>query len=193
MPRLFCALKIPANVSMELSLLYGGLSGARWIDAENHHITLQFFGDIDRRNANDLALALSAIRRDTFELQIDRLDAFGGSKPHTIFAHIRANPALSELQHEIESIARRLSLIPDRRKFTPHVTLARLRGTSPLEAARYLSLKGGYHCRPFEVNGFELMSSRDSIGGGPYVCEQRYRLGGFNPAAIAAEYSGMPR
>ena len=47
MPRLFTALEIPRNAAMSLSLLRGGLPGARWIDVENYHITLRFIGDVD--------------------------------------------------------------------------------------------------------------------------------------------------
>ena len=42
MPRLFTGLEIPENVMNELSLLRGGLRGARWIEPENYHITLRF-------------------------------------------------------------------------------------------------------------------------------------------------------
>jgi 2'-5' RNA ligase len=47
MPRLFVGLEIPREVGQTLSLLRGGLPGARWIDPENYHITLRFIGDID--------------------------------------------------------------------------------------------------------------------------------------------------
>jgi 2'-5' RNA ligase len=183
MPRLFCALRIPAGLSLDLSQLCGGLSGAKWIDRENYHITLQFFGDVDRHHANDLAVALSGIRRHAFELEIDRLDAFGHSKPHTVYASIKANPTLNELQGEIVAIGRRLGLTQDKRKFAPHVTIARLRGTSPIEAAGYLALKGGFNSRPFPVNAFDLMSSKASIGGGPYITEQRYDLADYDETA----------
>ncbi len=39
MPRLFVALEIPREAALSLSLLRGGLSGARWIDVENYHLT----------------------------------------------------------------------------------------------------------------------------------------------------------
>ena len=51
MPRLFTALEIPRNAAMSLSLLRGGLPGARWIDVENYHITLRFIGDLPGRLA----------------------------------------------------------------------------------------------------------------------------------------------
>lgn len=176
MPRLFCALKIPANLKMQLSLIKGGLNGARWIEPENYHITLRFFGDVNRHIAEDLSIALSGIDRNTFDLEIDRLDVFGNAKPHSLHASIRPIPALLELQGEIERIARRLGLEADRRKFSPHITLARLRGTSQSELAVFIARQGGFFSPPFAVDGFDLLSSKDSIGGGPYITEAGYPL-----------------
>ena len=50
MPRLFTALEIPRDAALSLSLLRGGLPGARWIDVENYHITLRFIGDVEGRD-----------------------------------------------------------------------------------------------------------------------------------------------
>jgi 2'-5' RNA ligase len=58
MPRLFTALEIPHDAAMSLALLRGGLPGARWIDAENYHITLRFIGDVEGHVADEFANAL---------------------------------------------------------------------------------------------------------------------------------------
>jgi 2'-5' RNA ligase len=80
------------------------------------------------------------------------------------------------MQAEQERIAQRLGLPPDQRKFTPHVTLARLRGTSPRQVADYLAMRGGFRAGPFPVVRFVLFSARDSVGGGPYLIEEAYQL-----------------
>lgn len=185
MPRLFCALSLPASLSRQLSELRGGLNGARWIDPENFHITLRFFGDMDRHSANDLVLALSGIERFAMELEVDRLDVFGGSRPRNLHAAIRQTPALMDLQAEIERIARRLKLKTENRKYSPHITLARLNGTTPLEAAGFIASRGGYHSPPFDVTAFDLLSSKDSIGGGPYISEQRFELKNLAESELA--------
>lgn len=176
MPRLFTAIELPASVSLQLSLLRGGLTGARWIDPENYHITLRFFGDIDRHKAHDLSLALSASGRSAFDLEISRLDVFGNAKPHALIASIKPSQALREIASEHERIAQRLHLRPDSRKFTPHITLARLKGASPRALADYLAARGGYSSLPFTVREFQLLSSKASIGGGPYITEEAYDL-----------------
>src|SRR5690606_29801709 len=91
---------------------------------------------------------------------------------------IAPSPELAALQAEIERICQRLGLPPDPRKFVPHVTLARLRNTSPAEVARYLSARGNFAAMPFRVGRFVLMSSRDSVGGGPYIVEEAWPLSG---------------
>lgn len=176
MPRLFCSLKTPADIRLDLSRIKGGLAGARWIEPSNYHITLQFFGDINRHIADDLSLALSGIDRAAFTLEIDRLDVFGHTKPHSLYANIKPVKALMDLQSEIEWIARRLNLKADARKFSPHVTLARLNGTTPLEVAGFIGARGSFQSTSFEVAEFQLLSSKASIGGGPYVTEARYPL-----------------
>jgi len=47
MPRLFTGIEIPPDVGQALSLLRGGLPGARWITPDHYHVTLRFIGDVD--------------------------------------------------------------------------------------------------------------------------------------------------
>jgi 2'-5' RNA ligase len=174
MPRLFTALEIPAAIGFQLSLLRGGLPGARWIDPENYHITLRFIGDIDERTADEVVRALTRIDRPGFELSLSGLDALGGKKPHSIVACVKVSPALKELQAEHERIIQRIGLEPERRKFRPHVTLARIKSASEADAANYLALRGNFRTPPFAVGRFVLLSSRASKGGGPYIMEEAY-------------------
>ncbi|MEI2387280.1 RNA 2',3'-cyclic phosphodiesterase [Breoghania sp. JC706] len=177
MPRLFTGLEIPAEIGMRLSLLRGGLRNARWIEPENYHITLRFIGDIDDRLADEVADALDRIHRDPVEIRLDGLGAFGKDKPHSIHAHVELTPALSELQAEQERIIQRLGLPAERRKFTPHMTICRLRGgTSPAEVANWLAMRGDFQAPPFIAGRFVLFSSKASTGGGPYVIEETYPL-----------------
>ena len=185
MPRLFTALEIPRDAAMSLSLLRGGLPGARWIDVESYHLTLRFFGDVEGHVADEIANALDRVRRPSFSLTLSGVGAFGSKKPHSIYAGVAASPDLIALQAEIERICQRLGLPADPRKFVPHVTVARLRNSSPLDIASYLSGRGNFSTLPFRVGRFVLMSSRDSIGGGPYVVEEAWPLVGADAPRVA--------
>ena len=72
---------------------------------------------------------------------------------------------------------RRAGLPAERRKFIPHVTLARLRDTTPVEVASYIAMRGHFPKLAFTATRFVLYSSRNSVGGGPYVIEAAYPLG----------------
>lgn len=176
MPRLFTALEVPPHVADSLARMRGGVSGARWIDVENYHITLRFIGDVDDRFAVDAANALSFIERPEITVTIDQLDSFGGGKPRAIVARVRSTPALAELQAEQERLLRRLGAPPEARKYTPHVTLARLKNSNAASVAAYLGARGYFPPLKFTAERFVLFSSKDSVGGGPYVVEAEYPL-----------------
>jgi 2'-5' RNA ligase len=176
MPRLFTGIEIPPGIGQALDMLRGGLPGARWIDRENYHLTLRFLGDIDDRDAQEAALALGQVRRHAFDLHLEGLASFGGRKPRAVVASVAPEPALLELQAEQERLMRRIGLEPEGRKYTPHVTLARLRTSTSLDVAEYLSARGYFRTAPFKVSQFVLFSSRASTGGGPYVVEASYPL-----------------
>ena len=176
MPRLFTGLEIPPDLASELALMRGGLTGARWIDVADYHLTLRFIGDIDDRTADAVDEMMAGIRRAPFTVTLEGLDHFGGDKPRAIVARAQPAPALIELQAEQERLLRRLGLPPEPRRYVPHVTLARMRGASQAAVAHYLGTRG-FLTRRFEAERFVLYSARDSVGGGPYVAEADYPLG----------------
>lgn len=176
MPRLFTGLEIPEEISHSLSTLRGGLPGARWIDPENYHVTLRFIGDIDGVSANEIASMLFRVRRRPFEVKLQGLSSFGGKKPRAVVASVAPSRPLMDLQAELEWLMQRVGLDPEGRKFTPHVTLARLRDASNRDVADYLSVRGYFPTQTFMVDRFVLFSSRASVGGGPYVVEAAYPL-----------------
>jgi 2'-5' RNA ligase len=176
MPRLFTALEIPPDIGSSLAALRGGLPGARWIDPENYHLTLRFIGDIDDVLAHEIAMLLGRVRREAFTMQFDGVASFGGRKPRAVFAAAVPSVPLLELQAEQERLLQRLGLEPEGRKFTPHVTLARLRDSSSRQVADYLATRGHFRSPPFPASRFVLFSSKASVGGGPYVVEAGYPL-----------------
>jgi len=187
MPRLFSAIEIPRRIAQRLTTLRSGLSGARWIDPENYHLTLRFIGDVDGATARDFTNALGEIDLPPFDLKLNGLGSFGGKKPRNLFVEIEPSPALDALQRATERAARKAGLPPEGRNFKPHVTLARLRGARPDTVATYLERQGGVRAEPFIVNRFVLYSSRDSVGGGPYVIEAAYDLEDAHAADDANE------
>jgi 2'-5' RNA ligase len=177
MPRIFTGLEIPTEIGQTLSLLRGGLPGARWIDPESYHLTLRFIGDVDFIVAREVASMLDQVKRPSFELRFDGLSSFGGRKPRAVVAAVAPSQALLDLQAEHERLLRRIGLEPEGRKYIPHVTLARLRASSSRQVADYLAGRGLFRSPSFDVDRFVLFSSRASVGGGPYVVEAAFPLG----------------
>ena len=177
MPRLFTGLEIPSTVGFMLSLKRGGLNGARWIDPENYHITLRFIGDVDTHTANEVADGLDRLAEsEAFSIKLNHLGAFGGDKPRALYAGVENNDTLAHLQASQERVLQRLGLSADGRRFVPHVSLARLRGTSAHDLADFIAMAGRFEPLEFPVGRFVLYSSRDSVGGGPYRIEETYPL-----------------
>lgn len=176
MPRLFIALELPEAVVGQLALMRGGIAGARWLEPKDYHVTLRFIGDVDGRAARDIAETLGEISRPKMQVRFDALSWFGGDKPRAIVAKVKPEPALMDLQAELERRLRRVGLEPETRKFTPHVTLARLRGVSQAAMADYLAARGALIAEWFTAERFVLFSAREGSGGGPYVVEAAYPL-----------------
>ena len=130
MPRLFTGLEVPYDVQTALSLKRGGLH-RRALDRSRklpHHAPLhrrrrQPHGQRGQRRARP-AEPFGGVRGAAFDLGI-----FGGDKPRALYAGVENNEALQRLQAAHERVLRRAGLVPDARKFVPHVSLARLRGT----------------------------------------------------------------
>lgn len=176
MPRLFTAIALPDEVRQRLSMLRGGLRGARFIDPDNYHITLRFIGDVDDRTADDAAEALGRIRRGPVKVRIVGVGSFGGRRPHAVHAAVQPTSELTDLHAEQERVLQRIGLPPEPRRFVPHVTLARLRSAKAGEVADWLTVRGGFQAPEFIAHEVALMSSKASVGGGPYLTEGMYAL-----------------
>ena len=177
MYRLFAALPVPTEMWPGLIARQTGLTGASWRPEENFHITLRFFGDLTHHTARDLDDLLGEIFAQRFELELEGMGWFGRREPSAVWARVRENEALGALSAQCERSARRLGLPPDKRPFTPHVTLAYLHGT-PLEDARnWVEANQTYRSGPFTADSFHLYSSHMGAGPSRYVAEADYVLG----------------
>jgi 2'-5' RNA ligase len=154
----------------------GAIEGVNWVPDENFHVTLRFVGEVDNARARDIDDALSAIREPSFEMQLHGLDTFGGKKPHALFAGVRPCPALVHLHHKIDTALKRLGNPSDRSKYTPHVTLARLRHAPEDKLAAFIQANNLFDSDPFTVAEFGLYSSDLHAEGITYTLERSYQL-----------------
>lgn len=171
MIRVFVGLALPHDVREHLAALQSGLKDARWVAAENLHLTLRFIGDVDEDVIEDICAALDNVTADPFEIALNGLGAFG-HPPHSVWAGVEDTPkgALSSFQAGLENVLVRSGLEPEGRKYTPHVTLARFRKTADhSRLGTYIEAHGALRTPAFPVSGFTLFQSHLSHQGAHYT------------------------
>jgi RNA 2',3'-cyclic 3'-phosphodiesterase len=174
--RMFVALPVPERTREELTYLCCGLPGARWIATDNFHITLRFLGDIDGGTAEDVDAALAAIHAPAFDVEIADVGCFAnGRNVRSIWAGVKPTPALVHLHDKIESAVVRTGLVPDGKRFTPHVTLTRSR-VALGDARIWLARNSLFRAIPFEATHFTMFRSFTGGEGAIYRAESEYDL-----------------
>ncbi|HTH96428.1 MAG TPA: RNA 2',3'-cyclic phosphodiesterase [Stellaceae bacterium] len=179
MLRLFVGLGLPPERRLALSLICSGLPGVRWVDPGNFHVTLRFIGEVDEGVAEDIDEALAGIRAKRFQLSIAGLDVFGDpGKPRLLYAGVERVPELLELQQKVENALARIGLMPEGRRYVPHVTLANCKTPSAAGVHRFIVANNLLRLEPFEVESFQLVRSYLTKAGSIYEDVAEYPLKG---------------
>lgn len=177
MLRLFVGLAIPEPVRLQLTAMTGGVAGARWVAPENLHLSLRFIGEVDEGAAEDIDAALGQIFAPPPEVALTGVGCFEKrGRTHTLWAGAEASGPLLNLQTRVEAQVRRAGLPPEGRKFTPHVTLARMKRLPVEQIAPYLSDHGGFRAAPFSAEEFILYRSHLGHAAANYEVLARYPL-----------------
>jgi 2'-5' RNA ligase len=197
MMRLFVALGLPSALRTRLSFLAGGLPGVRWVPPENYHLTLRFIGEMPGWRAEEVDDALDKIRAPGLSLQLNGVGTFAkAGRITTLYIGVERNPALDHLQSKVERALQHAGLNPDRARFIPHVTMARLgarlgsqRGDPTPEAkvAAWVQSHNLFRSTPVPVEHFTLFSSMLGKEQAVYCPEVEYELTGNLPARTAQE------
>ncbi|MCR5870878.1 MULTISPECIES: RNA 2',3'-cyclic phosphodiesterase [unclassified Sphingomonas] len=176
MHRLFVALRPPPAIRDRLTDLMDGVEGARWQGDDQLHITLRYIGEVDRRTAEDVATALSAIRFDLPPLRLDGCGTFDTKgRPNALWAGVAPRDALATLHKKIDRAMIRIGLEPEHRAYVPHITLARLAGSAgPVDG--FLARHAALTSPEFTVDHMALYESRLGHGGASYEPVERYAL-----------------
>lgn len=188
MIRLFVALEIPPDLRSRLEALCAGIFGARWVDPENLHVSLRFIGEVDEAVCEDVIDSLLTIHTPSFELTLERLGTFEqGGIPHTLWVGVRKNDALLQLQSKVERAIVGAGLPPERRRYTPHLTIARIKDAPVGHLVSFIAKHEPFRMSPFTVESFSLFSSFLSKSGSQYTVEETFPL---DPPWRSATLSG---
>ena len=177
MIRLFVAVDLPASVRRELASLCVGVPAAKWVRPEQMHLTVRFIGEVDGGRFEDIAMGLGGIVLPEMELQVAGVGSFGDRRgANVLWAGATPVEAVTRLHDKIESRLARIGVERDRRKFHPHVTLARLNGARDHRVAKFLGDNAGFTTPPFVAREFGLYSSFLAQSGAIHRLEAAYSL-----------------
>ena len=176
--KIFAAIKLPPHLSEQISHIQRGVSGARWSAPDKLHITLAFFGEVDDDHAEVLDMELARQCFSSFELSLGGAGHFGSREPHAIWLGVNASEPLTALHKHSKHAARRAGIRLEKRNYIPHVTLAYLARTTPLDRIiNFEKRRESFNCKPFLVDEFFLLSShKKAKGANIYREEASYPL-----------------
>ncbi|MGE4403825.1 MAG: RNA 2',3'-cyclic phosphodiesterase [Desulfobulbus sp.] len=175
--RLFVAIDPPLEIREQLRMLCCGLPNARWVAPEQFHLTLSFIGETEGSAFLDIREALAEISAPKFSLQLQGVGFFPPrGQPRVVWAGIERNELLQVLQRKIITRLFHLGLEPENRKFSPHITLARLQHTPTAKVGKYLENNGLFQTFPFLADHFTLYSSILGRKGATHLVERQYQL-----------------
>jgi 2'-5' RNA ligase len=175
--RLFIALELPQRCRETLANLAHPIRGARWLAADQLHLTLAFLGDVSGDAEVLLREKLAAVRVPPFILPVEGVGTFGGSYPSVIWAGVGSgHPHLFALHKRVHDALFAARFDPELRSFHPHVTVARLRDVSAPTLRPFLKKHAADEFDLVETTHFALMSSISGPDGSVYSVEARYPL-----------------
>ena len=140
--RCFIAVELPEEVRDEIAQLQAQLKsdnqpGVKWVDPYGIHLTLKFLGSVDQDKISPITKAMVEAAHDIapFHLKVEGLGVFPNlRRVQVAWVGIGGEvEKLAQLQQGIESALAKLGFAPENRRFTPHLTLARLRDRASLE------------------------------------------------------------
>ena len=179
MHRLFVALRPPPAIRTLLLHAMGGVPGARWQDDAQLHLTLRFVGEVDRRQAEDVAAALAGVAAPAAEARVDGVGTFDRrGRADTVWARVVPPEPLAALHRKVDQALRRAGVAPDERRYLPHVTLARMAraGHDAAALARWLADHAALASPPFPLTHLYLYESHLGSEGASYEAVARWPL-----------------
>ncbi len=177
MPRLFVAIDIPEALCTFLHTMGRGIPGAKPVDTAQIHLTLRFIGEVDGGMAKDIKEALNDIHLPAFPLTVCGFGHFPPRKaPRVLWAGLAPSKELLHLRNRIERLLVACGLAAEQRKFSPHITIARLKNSPLKRIGEFLAGNALFRSEEFQVSTFVLYSSRLLKNGAAHTAERSYPL-----------------
>jgi len=179
--RCFIAIGLPDEVKaglrdIQAQLKSGGQASVKWVDPYSIHLTLKFLGGVDAAKIEPITAAMEEAAKEIapFSLRVEDLGVFPNLKRvQVVWVGVGGEvDKLAHLQQRLESNLAGLGFAPENRRFTPHLTLARVRDRASLGEREGLGeLIAGTKfeaTRSFPVEAVSLMKSQLTREGAIY-------------------------
>lgn len=125
--RAFIAIDIPEFSKDAFTELQSILRIGKLVSPEQFHLTLVFMGEQPNELIEEAHHALQQLEMPKFKVKLQGLDTIGSKAPSILYVGIEKNEALDRLQEKIIGVLRSAGVHLDRKRFRPHVTIARFR------------------------------------------------------------------
>lgn len=181
MYRLFVAVDLSENVREAVSRICTGIPGVRWVDGAHLHLTLRFIGDADDSLFGRIRKELAGVAASSFPLVLRGVGCFPPRRdPRVLWVGVERSDDLLCLQRRIEEALERCGLEPESREFSPHITLARLKGMPFSGVSSFLEKNRLFSVSPIQIYEFHLYSSTLAPRGAIHRREASYPLKGVS-------------
>jgi 2'-5' RNA ligase len=183
--RAFLAVESSSELRARTTILIRELASCpaavKWVQPENLHLTLKFFGDVKERDVAEIssAAAQAVATLPSFNIECDRLGAFpNDGRPRTVWIGVRrGEEEMVALHDAIDNTLAKLGFARERRRFHPHITVGRVRGGTGLEQlGELIRQRAEYPLASLHVSEVVLMSSELRPAGPVYTALGRSRL-----------------
>lgn len=177
MIRLFVAYDMPDDVRMLICGMGATIPGARAVPAEQLHLTLKFIGDVEGSMLADIRRALAQISTPPLIISLRGVGHFPPrGNPRVLWCGISPEMETIQLRNSIEKSLADIGIPRERRKFSPHVTLARLRNSPLKRVTQFLAGNSMFETPSFRVDTFRLYSSSLSHGGAVHTVQAEFPM-----------------
>jgi 2'-5' RNA ligase len=159
--RLFVAIDLPDSTRQLLANLDPRIRGVRWMEPDQMHLTLGFFGDVAEEVELKLREKLNAIEFGAFFLPVVGIGTFPAKgAPKIIWIGVgKAHPHLFQIHKRVQEAALAAGIEPELRPWHPHVTIARCRDVSAQTLRKFLQSNAEFDAAMIRVDAFHLYSS----------------------------------
>lgn len=175
--RLFIAIPLPSEVKDELHGLMQSVSGIRWQNYKQLHITLKFLGDTETDQLNKLSGKLNSIKHPPFTFTCKGLGYFPeGRQPRVLWIGVENETPIGDLQGSIEDACTQSGFECESRPFKPHITLGKVKGASKREVTAFINQHKRVRITDIPVEEFILYESKLSPDGATHKPHTRFPL-----------------